>query len=172
MKYEPREKIALWRDANYQHWTLTEMVRGIISQSGRWQKARCIYNNKIFQRNSSERYPHSTLKKYLRHRPEGIDELNLQPTDRPNENIRNKKFLLKRDSSGNIGRRPTPPVEKSGIQSLRDQSPENLGAHCMAMLMPVPSSPTAIKITEGNVWQTDRTSKILYNWIQQYGQGL
>ena len=50
-------------------------------------KARRKYNNKIFRGNCNERDPYAALKKYLSHRPEGIDEFYLQPIDSPKENI-------------------------------------------------------------------------------------
>ena len=65
-------------------------------------KARRKYNNKIFRGNGDERDPYVALKKYLGHRPEGIDEFYLQPIDSPKENIWYKKLPMKRDGLANI----------------------------------------------------------------------
>ena len=74
-------------------------------------KARQKYNNKIFQGNGGERDPYLALKKYLIHRPEGIDEFHLQLIDNPKEDIWWKKLPL---GLANIMQRM---VEKAEIQS-------------------------------------------------------
>ena len=77
-------------------------------------KARRKYNNKIFRGNSDERDPYVALKKYLSHRPEGIDEFYLQPIDSPKENIWYKKLQMKRDGLANIMKRT---AEKAEIKN-------------------------------------------------------
>ena len=95
-------------------------------------KARRKYNNKIFRGNGDERDAYVALKKYLSHRPEGIDEFYLQPIDSPKENIWYKKLPMKRDGLANIMKRMAEKAEiknegnftntsgrKTAIQSLR-----------------------------------------------------
>ena len=72
------------------------------------------------------------LKKYLSHRPEGIDEFYLQSIDIPKENIWYKKLTMTRDGLANIMKRMAEKAEiknegnftntsgrKTAIQSLR-----------------------------------------------------
>ena len=68
-------------------------------------KARRKYNNKIFRENSDERDPYVALKKYLSHRPGGIDKFYLQPIDSPKENIWCNKLPMKRDGLVNTMKR-------------------------------------------------------------------
>ena len=77
-------------------------------------KARRKYNNKIFRGNGDERDPYVPLKKYLSHRPEGIDEFYLQSIDSPKENIWYKKLPMKRDGLANIMKRM---AEKAEIKN-------------------------------------------------------
>ena len=55
-------------------------------------RARRKYNSKIFEGYGGERDPYLVLKKYLGHRPEGIDKFYLQPVDNPREDIGYKKL--------------------------------------------------------------------------------
>ena len=68
-------------------------------------KARRKYNNVIFRGNNDERDPYVALKKYLSHRPEGIDEFYLRPIDSRKENIWCNKLPMKRDGLANIMKR-------------------------------------------------------------------
>ena len=59
----------------------------------------------IFRGNNGKRDPYVGLKKYLSHRPEGIDEFYLQAIDSPKENIWYNKLPMKRDGLANIIKR-------------------------------------------------------------------
>ena len=79
----------------------------------------------------SQRDPYLALKKYLSHRPEGIDEFYLQPIDNPKEDIWYKKLPLKRDGLANKGNFTNSSGRKTAIQnsSRSFRSTGNLGAH-------------------------------------------
>ena len=68
-------------------------------------KAGREYNNMIFRGNNDETDPYVALRQYLNHKPEGIDEFYLQPTDSPKENIWYNKLAIKRDALTNITKR-------------------------------------------------------------------
>ena len=68
----------------------------------------------LFRGNGDERDPYVALKKYLSHRPEGIDKFYLQPIDSLKENIWYKKLPMKRDGLANIMKRM---AEKAEIKN-------------------------------------------------------
>ena len=119
-------------------------------------KARRKYNNKIFRGNGDERDPYVALKKYLSHRPEGIDEFYLQPIDSPKENIWYKKLPMIGDGLANKmkgmaekaeikeeGNFTNTSCRKTAIQSLRGHFDPLQFRSSLATPIPVPSSPTA-----------------------------
>ena len=72
---------------------------------------------KYLKKKGDERDPYLALKKYLSHRPQGIDEFYFQPIDNPREDIWYKKLPLKRDGLANIMKRM---VGKAEIQNERN----------------------------------------------------
>ena len=64
--------------------------------------------------NNDETDRYVTLKKYLSHRPEGIEEFYLQPIDSPKEEIWYNKLPIKRDALANIMTQMTESRDKKG----------------------------------------------------------
>ena len=125
-------------------------------------KARRKYNNKIFRGNGDERDPYDALKKYLSHRPEGIDEFYLQPIDSPKENIWYKKLPMKRDGLANIMKRMAEKAEIKNEGNFTNTSGRKTAIHrsSLATPIPVPSSPTA-------TIQYKHRKKCLTDWQHQ-----